>query len=36
METLNTINIEHAVIAAAIALAVGVGIFLYRRIKPGK
>ena len=30
------INIEHAVIAAAIALAVGIGIFLYRRIKLSK
>lgn len=36
METLNTINTEHAAIAATIALAVGIGIFLYRRIRPGK
>lgn len=30
---MDTINITHAMIAAGIALAVGVGIFIYRHVK---
>ena len=33
---METINITNAVIAAAIALAVGIGIFIYRRKKATK